>query len=113
MGLSVMKKKAEDDGLLRDGRIIKSLKGEQLGSEYNLLSGPSGSTVRVYKAKPEEHELRVPGKGARIMSRESLREYVSNTGKGLTEDMSLTELMRRSNIEKAQQEDVKKIKSNK
>ena len=112
MGLSVMKKKAEDDGLLRDGRSVLDMKTKaRIGTEYNLLSGPLGTKVTVYDAKPEEHHVRVPNKGTTVMSREKVKEYVSNTGRGLTEDMTLTEVMRRSNAEKAQQEDVKKIQN--
>ena len=111
MGLSVMKKKAEDDGLLRDGRSVLDMKTKaRIGTQYSLLSGPLGTTVTVYDANPKEHHVSVPNKGTRIMSKEAVKQYVSNTGEGLDE-MPLTELMRRSNIEKAQQEDVKKIQN--
>lgn len=114
MGLSVMKKKEEDDGLLRDGRAVLDTKKSRIGTQYSLLSGPLGTTVTVYDANPREHHVSIPNKGRKTMSREQVKDYVSSSGEaqGL-QDMPLKQLMMRSNLEKAQQEDVKKIKSNK
>ena len=113
MGLSVMKKKAEDDGLLRDGRSVLDMKTKaRIGTEYNLLSGPLGTKVTVYDANPNEHHVSIPNKGRKVMSRQQVKDYVSSSGEaqGL-QDMPLKQLMMRSNLEKAQQEDVKKIQN--
>jgi hypothetical protein len=115
MGLSVMKKKVtEDEELLSNARIVMDKnKKDTLGTKYDLLSGPLGTKVTVYKNNPKEHRVSIPGVGTRVMSKESIKDYVSSTGLGKTQDMPLSQLSRLSNLSKAQQEDVKKIKSNK
>lgn len=111
MGLSVMKKKAEDNGLLRDGRSVLDMKTKaRIGTEYNLLSGPSGTKVTVYDANPNEHHVSIPNKGRKVMSRQQVKDYVSSTGEGL-QDMPLKEIMVRSNLEKAGQEYTKKMQN--
>jgi hypothetical protein len=110
MALSTMKKQS-DSTLLKSGRPILNLKKDTIGIEYDLLSGPLGTKVRVYKDKPEEHQLMVPKKGTKVMSKQGIMDYVK-TG-AYAEDSSIPELMRKQNISKAQQEDVKKIKDKK
>lgn len=117
MGLSVMKKKeekAEVDELLSNARIVMDKnKKDTLGAQYDLLSGPLGTKVTVYKSNPKEHHVSIPGVGRRVMSKEAIRDYVSSTGLGKTQDMPLSQISRLSNLSAAQQQDVKKIKSNK
>ena len=110
MALSTMKKQS-DSTFLTSGRPILNLKKDTIGIEYNLLSGPIGTKVRVYKDKPEEHQLMVPKKGIKVMSKQGVMDYIK-TG-AYAEDSSIPELMRKQNISKAQQEDVKKIKEKK
>jgi hypothetical protein len=106
MALSVMKKK-DDDTLLRGGRPMLNLKKDTIGTEYDLPSAQLGTKVRVYKNLPEEHHLIVPGKGIKIMSKQGIEDYVKSGA--YAEDSSIKELARKSNISKAQQEDVKKM----
>ena len=101
-------KKKDDDTILRGGRAILNLKKDTVGTEYDLPSGPLGTKVRVYKNAPEEHHLMVPKKGTKVMSKQAIMDYVK-TGE-YAEDSSIPELMRKQNISKSQQEDVKKIK---
>ena len=108
MALSTMKKQS-DSTLLRGGRVILNLKKDTIGTEYDLPSGPLGTKVRVYKDKPEEHHLMVPNKATKVMSKQDVMDYVKTGAYG--EDSSIPELMRKQNISKAQQEDVKKIKA--
>ena len=108
MALSTMKKQS-DSTLLRGGRVILNLKKDTIGTEYDLPSGPLGTKVRVYKDKPEEHHLMVPTKATKVMSKQDVMDYVKTGAYG--EDSSIPELMRKQNISKAQQEDVKKIKA--
>ena len=108
MALSSMKKQ-NDSTLLRRGRVILNLKKYTIGTEYDLPSGPLGTKVRVYKDKPEEHHLMVPKKATKVMSKQDVMDYVKTGAYG--EDSSIPELMRKQNISKAQQEDVKKIKA--
>ena len=107
MALSSMKKQ-DDDTLLRGGRPILNLKKDTVGTEYDLLSGPIGTKVRVYKSNPAEHRVIIPKIGTRIMSKQGVTDYIT-TGE-YAEDSPLTELYRKQNLIKAQQEDVKKIK---
>lgn len=100
----VMKK--VDDELLRNGRPIVNMQKDTVGTEYGLPSGPLGSKVRVYSHAPEEHQLMIPGKGIKVMSKQALVDYIKGGDYAL--DSKVSELMRKSNISKAQIADNKK-----
>jgi len=110
MALSAMKKQ-DDDTLLRGGRPILNLKKDTVGTEYDLLSGPIGTKVRVYKDRPEEHQVIVPKKGIKIMSKQGVMDYVKTNA--YAEDSPLKELYMKQNLIKAGQEELKKIKEKK
>lgn len=110
MGLSVMKKTGtDDDKLLINSRVIfDKNKKDTLGTQYDLPSGPLGTTVRVYRDRPEEHHVSIPGVGIKVMSKDKIKDYItSGVGEAKSEDTPLKQLNRLSNIIKEGKRNIK------
>jgi hypothetical protein len=111
MGLSVMKKSGagDDNNLLTNPRyIFDKTKKDTLGVQYDLLSGPTGTTVKIYKDRPEEHHVSIPGVGIKVMAKDKIKDYItSGVGEAKSEDTPLKQLNRLSNIIKEGKKNIK------
>jgi hypothetical protein len=110
MALSAMKKTGDgEDKLLINARVILDKnKKDTLGTQYDLPSGPLGTTVKVYRDRPEEHHVSVPGVGIKIMSKDKIKDYItSGVGEAKSEDTPLKQLNRLSNIIKEGKRNIK------
>ena len=91
-------------------QAVLDMNKKKIGTQYMVGSGPLGAKVIIYDEQPDVHNVHYRGK-VQPMSAGQAKEFL--TAQGSSEQVPVKELMLKSNLSKAQDEDVKKIKNGK
>ena len=105
----IIKDKNQDpikDAIAQD---VFDKKKNKIGKQYAVGTGPLGTRVMIYDENPNVYNVHYQGK-VQPMSKEQAMDFL--TVEGSADAVSLNELLRKSALSKAQEEDVKKINKN-